>query len=188
MQNINTKWLWVMAGLLLLNLGLLAYLILGGNNQANQGQPRPLLETTLNFTEEQTSDFETLREEHREKSMALNNEIKSLKDVLFSDFTSSKDATGADSLARKIANLHVKLDLATLNHFKDVRNLCTEKQKAKFDASIGKMLQGGPPRPMPQGGPNMGQGSGGRQGPPPPMGGGPHSGGPHSDGPPPRRK
>ncbi|MFT5885342.1 MAG: protein CpxP [Arcticibacterium sp.] len=183
MQNINIKWIWVMAGLLLLNLGLLAYLILGGKNQANQRQPRPLLETTLNFTEEQSSDFEMIREEHRETSMALNDEIKSLRDVLFSDFTSSKDATGADSVARKIANLHVKLDLATLNHFKDVRSLCTEEQKATFDASIGKMLQGGPPRPMPQGGPNMGQGPGGRQDPPPPMGGDPQGGGP-----PPRRK
>ncbi|MFT4735147.1 MAG: hypothetical protein ACI9DJ_000164 [Algoriphagus sp.] len=177
MQNLSTKWLWVMSGLLLLNLGLLAYLIFGDKNQR---QPRPLLETTLGFTQGQKIAFETLRDDHRETSMALNDEIKSLKDILFSDFTSSKDNSGSDSLSIKIANLHMKLDLATLNHFKSIRRLCTEEQKAKFDASIGELIQGGPPRSMPQGEPNIGRRPGGPQGPPPP--------GSWGDGPPPRRQ
>ncbi len=157
MKTLNIKWLWVLGGLLFLNLGLLLYILFNKNGTSERRPPRAYFEETLGFSPEQRQKFELLKEEHQEMMMLKNQQIRILKDKLFSRFGNDKTFDEAEQLAVKIGILVSEIDLETRKHFEEVRDLCSDDQKEKFDKSMRDMLR-------PEGPPN---GKLGNQGPPP---------------------
>jgi hypothetical protein len=121
--------------------------------QIQQPPPPPagkiMLEQELRFSKEQAEKFDKLRIEHSTSARKIVDDIAMLKENLFETI---KENGGDDSKATKIAdeigNKQKELDLITYNHFKDIRNLCDERQRERFDLilkDISKMI--GPQNP-----------------------------------------
>ena len=147
----------LLAGLVIINLVTLGFLWMykfKEHRQMLQPPPPPpagkiLLEQELRFSKEQAEKFDKLKIEHSTSARKLVDEIGMLKENLFETI---KNYSGDDSKALKIAeeigNKQEELDLITYNHFKDIRNLCDEKQRERFDLilkDISKMI--GPQNP-----------------------------------------
>lgn len=145
MKDLNIKWLWFLGGLLLINLGLLLYLLFGNSAKRPIPQRGQLLESMLNFDEEQNAQFETLKDAHHEVITKNNEKIKVLKNRLFTNIKNDEE-NDASATAERIGELTATIDLETRKHFKEVRALCNEEQKQKFDDFLKEVLAGN--RPM----------------------------------------
>jgi protein CpxP len=162
MQNNNQLkfWKWAVVLLAVLNVCLLASIWLKQNGQAPDEMRRPpngekaadfLLEQ-LKFSEQQKTGFEKLKEEHRHKMDSLREISKEVHRLFFDNLKNEKqDTAKVNDLARAIANNQTQIELVTFNHFKEVRKLCDDKQKATFDEIIQEVLRRmarpGPPPP-----------------------------------------
>ncbi|WP_341227053.1 hypothetical protein [uncultured Arcticibacterium sp.] len=167
MKDLNIKWLWVLGGLLLINLGLLLYLLFGNTAKKPMLERKPLLEAMLNFDEEQSIQFEALKNAHHEIITDNNKKIKVLKNRLFTDIENDEENDAA-ATAQRIGELTATIDLETRKHFKEVREICNEEQKQKFDDFLKEVLAGNRPMNAPNGGEHPGPPPGER----PPMQGG----------------
>ncbi len=80
--------------------------------------------------------------DHIEKMRPIMMEVRKAKDSMFSYMR--QPATPSDSILQKLAdNIAQKQklqELQSFNHFRQVRELCTEEQKPKFDSVIRKMI------------------------------------------------
>ena len=106
------------------------------NNNANKnskGMVSGFLKKDLNFTDDQLKRFDTLRSAHFESIKPLYRELNNSKEVLLSQAYSS-DSSAIDSLANEIGKHQAKIDKKFLNHFRQIRELCTEEQKPAFDS------------------------------------------------------
>jgi Spy/CpxP family protein refolding chaperone len=139
MKTINKNWLWVIAGILLVNVSLLAFILLGGPRH----QPPDFLLEKLNFSEEQKEKFGELKGEHRSTINRQRSEIDALKDKLYENF-SSKSFTDEEArkITKKIGQREAEGDLLTFQHFREIRNMCTPEQQGKFDRLINEIVRG----------------------------------------------
>jgi protein CpxP len=97
-----------------------------------------------------------LREEHQQKIMETRKGNREAKDALFALLQQSGAADSViEKAAKNAAAFDTQLDLLTFRHFQQVRNLCTEMQKKKFDEVIQEVLRmiAPPPPGRPQGPP-----------------------------------
>lgn len=159
MKTINTKWLWVLGAMLLLNLALLLTLLLG-QKEGRQAGPSPYLEETLNFDQHQRQEFQELRTAHHQKMRALNEQVRALKDQLFENL--AIENAPVDSLTKEIGQRVAEIDKITFEHFSQVRELCNEEQKQIFDEKILSVIKQGRPD-----GPGAGRPPRGERGGPP---------------------
>jgi periplasmic protein CpxP/Spy len=104
----------------------------------------------LKFTPEQNEKFAKLRDEHFTSSRKLIEEMqKSMDDMM--ELLKTKDGdTKAEEYAAKTSAIQKELQLSAYKHFKNIRDICDDKQKEKFDVlikDITKMMapQGPPP-------------------------------------------
>jgi len=147
----------LMVVLVIMNLMTIGFLWMYKYNEHKPIQQPPLtppagkiiIEQELRFSKEQADKFDKLRNEHHNSARKTVDEIAMLKENLFELIKENGgDDTKATVIADEIGNKQKELDLITYNHFKDIRNLCDEKQKEKFDLilqDISKMI--GPQNP-----------------------------------------
>jgi len=157
-------WKWSVLLLAVLNICLLGSIWLKQNGLSPDEMHRPphgegaadfLLEQ-LKFTEQQKAEFEKLKEAHHHSVDSLREISKEAHHLFFDNLKNEKpDTAKINELARAIANNQTQIELVTFNHFKEVRKLCNDKQKATFDEIIQEVLRrmarpGGPPPPKPK--------------------------------------
>jgi periplasmic protein CpxP/Spy len=172
---------WLLALLLLANAVTLVFFWIGRpKDQVNKGNPKDFLVKELNFDDRQQKQFEELRQDHRRKTEALREKVKVAKDDMFELIKEPETPDSSKQLAaRRVSLLTEEIDVNTLNHFQQVRALCNEEQRQKFDGIIrqltrmmGNQRPGRPNGPGGPGGPGGVGGSGGQgrerggQGPP----------------------
>lgn len=102
-------------------------------NKNSKGMVSGFLKKDLNFTDDQLKRFDTLRSAHFERIKPFYKELNNSKEVLFSQ-TYSSDSSAIDSLANEIGKRQADIDKNFLNHFRQIRELCTEEQKPAFDS------------------------------------------------------
>ncbi|MCW3121618.1 MAG: hypothetical protein JWQ38_1110 [Flavipsychrobacter sp.] len=181
-QTSTRIWQWAAILLLLCNIGLILTIWLkpGRQDHGRRETPRDFVIRNLQFTDKQVADYDLLIKDHRAAMNRLHKDNMGYRQTLFATL-SGKTTTNADSLGQLIAKNQQDIELVTYKHFMQVRTLCTDEQKAKFDEIIGEVIKkmnghgGPPPPPDGHGPPPDGQG-------PPPDGEGPPEG---RDGPPP---
>ena len=176
--NRNKGWAIAFLLLIFLNIATLTALWL-----MKDGRPLPFLKEKdpksgvvdflvkeLGFDSLQKQKLIILRDAHQQKVMGLRKMNREAKDAFFdllqrSDLPDSVIENGAKNAAR----FDQELDVLTFQHFREIRNLCTQEQKKKFENVIREVLK------------MIGTPQGGRpQGPPPPR-----REGERPDGPPP---
>jgi len=127
-----------------------------------KGSPQEFLVKELNLSTEQQQQLQVLVKAHQQGVQPLRGKIRTAKEALFNLLKQSNvtDST-KQTAAKAVSMITEELDLLTLDHFQQVRAICTADQQNKFDEIIHQvtsmMGQPGPP-------------GGGREGdrPPPP--------------------
>lgn len=132
----------------------------------------------LGFDSAQKSELVKLHESHQEKMREVRKHNRDAKDAFFALLQQHDIADSViEKAAKESAKYDSETDVLTFHHFQQVRNLCNETQKKKFDSVIQQVLRMiGPPQGKPQGPPphrgeDMPDGpppGDDRRGPPPP--------------------
>lgn len=137
--------------LLLINMATLAMLWMkSGKSKGHhhhKGDPiSNTLKNEVGFNDDQLASFEELKEAHRQKMKDIHHDNQDLRQKLHS--TDAIDLELADSLSTRLGQNIATLELATWQHFQDIRGLCNEEQKGKIDALLHDIARKlGPPPP-----------------------------------------
>ncbi len=115
---------------------------LGAPQRANE-----YLIKELKLTPVQIKQYDTLRKAHFEKTKALNDQNRQLRDAYFENIQRPVLNTRlTNSLEKRIAANTVMLDNITLLHFRKLRTILDKDQQSKFDKIVANALHmmGGP--------------------------------------------
>lgn len=143
--------------LFLLNAGIIGFLLF---NRMPHHPPhhRPPIDRIiiegLGLDNRQQEQFEELKHDHRSQMIVLDSEYNAVVEEYFNLLRS--DTTGVsvkDSSESRIAAIQTKRAQVTLEHFRQLKQICTPEQQRKFDSIIPKLVQvmmphrhrGGPP-------------------------------------------
>lgn len=128
---------------LLANVVMLAYF--GWIRESNHHNPHngpgspmaAFLQQELGFTAQQMEAYNKLRQQNRQKMKPLFEDVRLAK-VHFYDFLNDEQINDSllDAAASQIGEKQKVLDLQTLKNFRQLRTLCTEEQKKKYDSLI----------------------------------------------------
>ena len=184
---------WMLAVLLLLlasNIATLVYMWLPPRPPKGKAGRRgfELLVKELKMTDSQQTTYAKLREEHQAFVRPLRQKLKNRKDAFFDLLkTDTASVFVIESAAAKSAAIQQQLDMASFDHFKKLRAVCTPEQQKDFDKLIQDVIRQMAP---PQGGGRPGgpppNGLERRPGDPPPPG--PPNGEPDGNNPPPHNR
>jgi periplasmic protein CpxP/Spy len=127
------------AGLLLINLGLVAFLFFrkpphppqGRGRIENEG-PKKIIIEKLHFDKEQTAQYEALITEHRVSIKSLRDSISAEKNNLY-QLLAGKNEAGKDSLIIHLGSLQQQIELAHYKHFDAIKKLCRPNQLDDFN-------------------------------------------------------
>jgi protein CpxP len=146
--GLKIKSLYILVGILLLinvaTMSFIWYTKIITEQQINPPRPdnnRSFLADELGFTGEQSQKFEVLKQEHRRGVEIILSETKELKDKLFDCIKTGNDSK-AKELSGKIAEKQSALEILTYEHFKEVRKVCNDEQKVKFDKILVELIRG----------------------------------------------
>jgi periplasmic protein CpxP/Spy len=145
--------------LLLLNIGTLAYLFYTRKDTERPGPPgravADFIIQQLQLDAAQQEKFAQLRDRHQGILRSAHKADKDLHDIYFNLLkTDNPDTKRADSVSMLIADQRSLIEMATFVHFLELRKLCRDDQKKRFDATIDEVARrmgpkgppGGPPR------------------------------------------
>ncbi|MCE1165993.1 MAG: hypothetical protein LWX07_11400 [Bacteroidetes bacterium] len=121
--------------------------------------PEVLFKEELKFNADQMKKMEAFRDEDFTATKKIHDEIRDLKKNI-SDIVKTGNDDEANKLAAQIGDKQKELEMLRYQHFKQIRGICDDVQKQKFDEMMKKIP--GPEDMQP--GPGMMQ-----QGPPPDM-------------------
>ena len=113
------------------------------------GGPGIFITKELNFDEEQMAQFEALLRPHDAKMREIDRHKRRLKDHLFELMFQEDAAQSAiDSVLVEIGRNEQSRDRQVFDHFREVREICNESQRKKFEKIIvGALHRNGPPPP-----------------------------------------
>ena len=98
----------------------------------------------LGFNQSQLEHLKENSEEHHHAMTRLSNELRVLKDELFSKLSDNTvNMSTIDSIATIIGNKEKQKDLEVFKHFKMIQDLCNDKQKEKFKVILKDALRQG---------------------------------------------
>lgn len=128
-----------------------------GKNQLEPQRDKDFIVKELGFNKTQLAQFRENSVGHHETIMRLNDEVKILKDELFSNLTDNSISDVAiDSISDLVCEKEKELDKEVFSHFKMIQELSNDKQKEKFKIIIMDALRQGdqgnrPPPPNEEG-------------------------------------
>jgi periplasmic protein CpxP/Spy len=137
-------------GLLLLNVGLLAFLLKSGGHgrlpESGKGEQTKALEylmDELKFDASQRSACGLLLQNHRRQMDSLQNENRQNRDKLYENLK-----IGDSTAAFTIGNVQGQVELEAFSYFRHIRAICHADQKDLFDRVIyDAMRMMRPPKP-----------------------------------------
>ena len=99
------------------------------------------LKNDCGFSAEQLLQYDSLSERHKRDMQPVFDQLKKekeqrIKNLAQQQFADSAIAFAVNNTLAKQQEVEIKM----LFHLRDVRNLCNEQQKAKFDSSLHKMF------------------------------------------------
>ena len=127
--------------LLVLNGGVIAYLIVGRNAPPRPPQLFEIITERLHFDEKQKNEFFALRDQHRDAMDKLDAQFEStLQSYLQLLSEDSPSASVKDSLENVMASVEKLKAATTLQHFQQVKNVCSAEQKREFNNLIPELM------------------------------------------------
>ncbi len=163
MENKNYNILkWSVIALAVLNIVLMVFMWMGPRGRhhgpPSHGGPRDMIIQELGFNDTQVNKFEELIQQHRSGMRDLDEKGREIRNNYFKLMASdSLDYKAKEGFEAAIAENQSNIEAITFDHFRQVRVLCTDEQKKKFDKMIGEIMMhmrgphGPPPPPPPHG-------------------------------------
>ena len=155
---LQSRWLLAVLGILVAGNLILTLLLWQGHSNGPKRPlppPRPenaaaVLKEKLDWNEQQVTAFRSLLKEHQEKIRMYQDSLRHLKHDLFESLPGNPGDAEVTAATEQIGHVYQAIEVATFQHLKDVRNLCTPEQQAKFDKIIHEILPrpGMPPPPI----------------------------------------
>lgn len=148
-MNIVTKnkwFLFLLGFLLLANVALLLSFFVFGEKSGSavpkkSAQPSGFLSRELTLTKEQEQLFKEKKEEHFKRIKPLWEEIRKTKDTLYRQLNNPDfNDSAINAITSRLAAKNKISDEMLFNHFRELRKLCTDEQKIKFDTLIPQMM------------------------------------------------
>lgn len=128
------------AGLILVNLGLMAFLLREPVRQHapdperhHHEGPKQIIIERLHFDDQQVASYEQLITAHRTAIYRLDGAIRQAKNDLYSTLTDTV-RSGKDSLLQQLNSLQHEVEVVHYKHFEAIRQLCRPGQLAFFAA------------------------------------------------------
>ena len=141
-------WKYAVLLLVLCNIALIATIWVKPNFPGGRRPetPRDFVIRNLKFSDDQVKKYDALINIHRTSMDQLRKESMDYRTQLFNKLhENTNQGITPDSLSQLIAINQKQIELATYNHFAQVRAICTDAQKTTFDKIIGdvtKMMSG----------------------------------------------
>jgi len=148
--GLKIKSLYILVGVLLLvnvaTLGFIWYTSFKLRAEPPLNPPRPenkssFLAEELGFSGEQSQKFDSLRNYHHQSVETIMEQTRKLKDELFNCIKTGGDAK-AKEIATKLSENNKAIEMLTYEHFKEVRKICNDQQKEKFDKILIELVRG----------------------------------------------
>jgi len=123
----------MVAALIIMNGCILIY-FLHKERPGDQGAPHrdKIIIEALELDRDQQEQFEQLKTQHHDRMMKINDESNQLLKNYFSLLHDSQNDK-KDSIEIQLASLEQERVRVTFDHFNDLKKLCREDQKQKFD-------------------------------------------------------
>lgn len=118
-------------GLLVLNIGLISFLIMG-HPPKRDGVKNGGAKEAMNLSEEQHELFLGLAQKQKEQITGINIKQEALLKSYFSQIILETEAANSDSLLNRITQLEKDKILATYQHFVDIKSTLNENQQESF--------------------------------------------------------
>lgn len=128
--------LYVLIIILVIANGFFLYNYLGHDSKKRDRQKdrTSFIIKKLGFEGEQVDRYKNFKELHREKMRLMSDDIRLLKDDLFSKLADAEISESyIDSITSLIAEKEKAKDKEVFAYFKKVRDMCRDDQKDKFD-------------------------------------------------------
>ena len=126
-------------GLLVVNLGMLAYLLFGKSHQPAGVPPRQRGENVkyiiierLHFDTAQVAAYEKLVRAHQRSVRELDKQIREAKNNLYASLAEGSNMH-ADSLQARLGEIQRQMEITHYNHFTDIKHLCKPGQLEYFN-------------------------------------------------------
>jgi hypothetical protein len=135
---------WVILLLLLLNFGILTYLVFRGDNH-RMGPPPPgrgnpvdeVIINRLKLDEAQQARFDELKHEHHAQMLDLQETSSELHKALYAGLESTTpDSNGQDSLMQLLQTNALQREAVTYDHFRKLRGILRPGQQPAFDGLV----------------------------------------------------
>jgi protein CpxP len=137
--------------LIILNIFTLTLLWIYHFRQPNRLQPpfdrraarvERFLEKELKLSPEQAEEFNKLRRQHFEASIAVMNEVRQLKEKMMNEvFSQTPDSATVKNLANQIGGKEAEREWLLYEHFRELRNVCTPEQRVKLEDIFRKIFE-----------------------------------------------
>jgi len=149
----NNKWAyWTIAILVVLNLFTIGMLLMqkermpmrGSNEHSERHDKREGDKRTnhLGLNDDQMKQFKGFKMAHREKVKTFLGAIKETKTRKLEVLTTTPlNQMLLDSLDQVIGNVHVQMEVALNQHYKDLSAICNDEQKEKLKERFKKVFQ-----------------------------------------------
>lgn len=145
MQNKGMKILqWTVVLLAICNIALLLTIWLKPSHadQSRPETPRDFVIRNLAFSDEQVAKYDVMVREHQQAMRELRDKANEYRTALFSNLRNVQQANRTtDSLTDLVTGVQKQIETVTYNHFAQVRAICTDTQKPKFDDIIGDVIR-----------------------------------------------
>ncbi len=128
----NKKTKIIIALLIVSNLILIGFLYFGKPKNNHSKPPMKMIIERLDFDEPQKAEFAKLIEVHRNDIENTHKRITKAKNNIYKDLKSETPSLN-DSLIQVIATEVKQIEGLHFNHFKDIKNICNDKQKEEFN-------------------------------------------------------
>lgn len=146
----RTRLLTIMvAGLMLLNIALMVFLVLGkpAPPMRERRQPKDIIIKKLQLDPAQIESYDTLIQQHRRQINQKQREINHTRRALYESLQTG-DRTTQDSLIDHIGKLQSEIEKTHMNHFRALKQLCHADQQSRFNELTHELAQiFGPPPP-----------------------------------------
>jgi len=108
---------------------------------------RSFLKDDVGFDDVQLQQFDTLSRRNKEKMKADFDQVRAGKQDLYKELGSRSFSDSAiHDVALRSSAMQEQMELKMLQHFKDIRGICTPGQAPKFDTAIWKIWNKPPDR------------------------------------------
>ena len=148
MNNIsrNKVLISIIAILLLTNISMLVFMFMNKCNQGEEPKKPPgfteRLRKEVKFDSLQMNEFDVKKKDHWKKMRALFDTMTTSKEQFYKlIYDSTISASALHSGATVIGLQQKSLDLQVFGYFRDIRRLCTEEQRPRFDSVLPSIVK-----------------------------------------------